>query len=49
MREFYKAELKKIQEEYKTVSDKETRRKIDLIMIMEKFEHLIKTTNEREV
>jgi phage terminase large subunit-like protein len=39
--------IKKIKEEYKTVSDKETRRKLDLIAIMEKLERLIKI--EREV
>ena len=47
MREFYKEELEKLKEEYKTVSNKETRRKLDLVTLMEKFERLIKNSGER--
>lgn len=47
MREFYREELEKLKEEYKTVTNKETRRKLDLVTLIEKFERLIKNSRER--
>ena len=46
MKEFYKEELEKLKEEYRAVTNKETRRKLDLVTLIEKFERLIKIRRE---
>ena len=47
MKEFYKEELEKLKEEYRAAADKETRRKLDLVTLIEKFERLVKYSGER--